>query len=259
MPIAHRATDWIISDVTNVLKSDAMPGADESYRHREEGLSQKAYAISSESSRLSCWNVEGAYSNMSRTIVTEEGCQKSKRLPYTAKFKREVIRCAQKKGNRKATAIFGVDESNVRLLRKHKASISGCDASRRKFTGPKKGWFPETGDAVLALFQETHKTGLFVSYALLCKEAIKKARSLNIPRSRFKANKGCSIRCMRQMGLVLRRRMTICRKLPKYFEQKLLNHQQYITNLQKTGNFLMVQIAMLYYSTLFGNYCECRS
>jgi hypothetical protein len=32
---------------------------------------------------------------------------------YMAKFKREVIRCTEEKGNRKATAIFGVDESNV--------------------------------------------------------------------------------------------------------------------------------------------------
>jgi hypothetical protein len=43
----------------------------------------------------------------------EEGCQKSKRLSYMAKFKREVIWCTEEKGNCKATAIFGVDESNV--------------------------------------------------------------------------------------------------------------------------------------------------
>jgi transposase-like protein len=82
----------------------------------------------------------------------EEGRQKSKRLSYTAKFKREVIRCAQEKGNRKAAAIFGVNESNVRLWRKHNAAISGHEASRRKFTGPKKGRFPEVHDAVFALF-----------------------------------------------------------------------------------------------------------
>ena len=39
-----------------------------------------------------------------------------------AKFKREVIRCAEENGNRKAAAIFGVDESNVRLWRKHNAA-----------------------------------------------------------------------------------------------------------------------------------------
>jgi len=55
-----------------------------------------------------------------------------------AKFEHEVIRCAEK-GNRKAAAIFGVNESNVQLWRKHNAAIGGCEASRRKFSGPKKG------------------------------------------------------------------------------------------------------------------------
>jgi hypothetical protein len=48
----------------------------------------------------------------------EVGRQKS----YTGKFKREVIRCAEEKGNRKAAAIFGVDESKVRLWRKYNAA-----------------------------------------------------------------------------------------------------------------------------------------
>ena len=58
-----------------------------------------------------------ACSNLSCTLVLEEGCQKFKRLSYTANFEREIIRCAEDKGNRKAAAIFGVDESNVRLWR----------------------------------------------------------------------------------------------------------------------------------------------
>jgi len=91
-----------------------------------------------------------------------------------AKFKREVIWCTEDKGNRKAAAIFGVDESNIRLWRKHKAAISGCEVSRKKFTGPKKGRFPEIDDAVLKFFRERRKTGLFVSYDLLRKKAIKR-------------------------------------------------------------------------------------
>jgi hypothetical protein len=124
--------------------------------------------------------MEGAYSNMSCTVVVEEGRQKSKRLSYAVKFKRDVIWCTEGKGNRKAAAIFGVDESNVQLWRKHKAAISGCEASRRKFTGPKKGQFPEIDHAVFTFFQERRKTGLFVSYDLLREGAIK-VRSLNIP------------------------------------------------------------------------------
>jgi hypothetical protein len=114
----------------------------------------------------------------------EEGHQKSKRLSYTANLKHGVIRCAEEKGNRKAAAIFGV-ESNVRLWQKHKAVISGCEASRRKFTGPKKGRFPEIDDAVFMFLQERRKPGLFVSYDLLREEVMKKARSLNILRRRI--------------------------------------------------------------------------
>jgi hypothetical protein len=125
----------------------------------------------------------------------EEGRHKSKRLSYTAKFKCEVIWCAEK-GNRKTAAIFGVDESNVRLWQKHNAAISGCEASQRKFSGPKKGQFPEIDDVVFTFFQERCKTGLFVSYDLLREEAIKKTIPLNIPRSRFKASKGWAIRFM---------------------------------------------------------------
>ena len=69
----------------------------------------------------------------------------------------------------------------IRLWRKHKAAISGCEASQKKFTGPKKGRFLETHDAFFKFFSEKRKTGLFVSYDLLCKEAIKKARFFNIP------------------------------------------------------------------------------
>jgi len=111
----------------------------------------------------------------------EEGRQKSKRPSYMAKFKHEVIRCAEDKGNRKAAAVFGDDESNIQLWRKHKAAISRCEASGKKFTGPKKGQFPKIDDAVFTLFHERRKTGLFVSHDLLRREAIKKVRSLNIP------------------------------------------------------------------------------
>jgi hypothetical protein len=57
--------------------------------------------------------------------------------------------------------------------------------------------FPEIDDAVFTFFQEKRETGLFVSYDLLHKEAIKKARSSNIPGSHFKASKGWAIRFMR--------------------------------------------------------------
>ena len=127
-------------------------------------------------------------------------------------------------------------------------------------SGTKKGRFPEIDDAVFTFFQESCKTGLFVSYDLLHEEVIKKARSLNIPRCRYRASEGWAIRCVHWMGLALQRRTTICQKLPKDFQQKLLNYQRYITNLRKAGNFLMGQMAsadeMAFYLGMPPNYTE---
>jgi hypothetical protein len=62
----------------------------------------------------------------------EEGRQKSKRPSYTAKFKREVVRCTEEKVNHKTIAIFGIDESDIRLWQKHEAAIWTCEASLKK-------------------------------------------------------------------------------------------------------------------------------
>ena len=47
---------------------------------------------------------------------------------------------------------------------------------------------------------------------------------------------------MKRMGLSLRRRTTICQKLPADFEEKLLTFQEYVITLRKEKNFLIKQI-----------------
>jgi hypothetical protein len=117
----------------------------------------------------------------------------------------------------------------LQFLELMKATLDCGGNTRRRSAGvrhregnslvPKKDDFLKL---MMQFFQERCKTGLFVSYDLLHEKAIKKATSLNIPRSRFKASKGWATTFMRRMGLALRRR-TICQKLPKGFEQKLFS------------------------------------
>jgi hypothetical protein len=78
---------------------------------------------------------------MSCTVVTDKGCQKSKRLSYTAKFKREVVRCTEEKGNHRAASIFGIDGNGSRLWRKLKAVISECGANKRNSLDPREDDF----------------------------------------------------------------------------------------------------------------------
>jgi hypothetical protein len=115
-------------------------------------------------------------------------------------------------GNCKAAAVFGVDESNIRPWRKHKAVISGHEASRRKSVDPKKDDFLKLMMQSSRFFKRDARLDYFVIYDLLHVEAIK-ARYLNIPGSCFKISKGRAIRFMRRMGLVFHRRMTIYHKI----------------------------------------------
>jgi hypothetical protein len=65
----------------------------------------------------------------------EEGCQKCKRLSYKAEFKLEVVWCAEKR-NCKATAIFGVEESNVQLWQKFKREVVSCTVEKGNRKAP---------------------------------------------------------------------------------------------------------------------------
>jgi hypothetical protein len=53
----------------------------------------------------------------------DEGCQKSKTLSYIAKFKCEAVQCVEDKENGTGAAVFGPDENNACLWRKHKPAI----------------------------------------------------------------------------------------------------------------------------------------
>jgi hypothetical protein len=109
------ATDWIILNVTNVLKSDDTPGAEESYQYNEAGRSQQACEISSETSlHLGCWNMGGAYSKLSCTIIMEEGRQKSKRFIYS-KF--QMLSYSVRRGE-------GKSHCNIWSLWKQRSSVA---------------------------------------------------------------------------------------------------------------------------------------
>jgi hypothetical protein len=110
---------------------------------------------------------------LSYTVVKKEGCQKSKTLPHTAKFKREVVQCAEEKGNHKAVVIFRVDKSSIQLGQIHEAVISKCDVSQKKFIGSKKQQVSKTDDAVL-MFSSRYMQGWNKLYCIVmaCRVAL---------------------------------------------------------------------------------------
>jgi hypothetical protein len=162
-----------------------------------------------------------------------------KRYTYDAAFKRKVILCTEQIGNRAAGKQFSVNETNVRRWRTMKNDLFTCQRTRKSFSGPKKGMYPELDAAVLSFFKELRGKGLPVTRDVLMLKAKEIARNSNI---QFKASRGWCDKFIRREGLSLRRRTTICQKLPKDYEEKLVQYQRHVINLRHQRQYCLSQM-----------------
>ncbi|KAH7958507.1 hypothetical protein HPB49_002099 [Dermacentor silvarum] len=72
-------------------------------------------------------------------------------------------------------------------------------------------------------------------------EALKLAQEINISRE-FRVSRGWVQRFMARHGFSMRRRTTMCQRLPEAYAEKLLNFQRYVIGLRKQHNYLLSQI-----------------
>ena len=156
-----------------------------------------------------------------------------------ATFKRKVTVYGEKYG--KAGREFNVAESNVRLWKQQKLAIFATNASRKKFTYPRKGRHPDVEVQVLEFVHKRRKTGQPVNSYTIRSKAKQVAKVFNISNQEFKASRGWVDRFMKRAGLSLQRRTTICKKFPVDFEKKkkLQSFQRYVSTLRKENNFSM--------------------
>lgn len=162
-----------------------------------------------------------------------------KRYTYNADFKRKVILCAENNGNRAAAKKFSINEANVRRWRKMRAELFACKTTTKSFSGPKSGKHPEIDSLILDYFQELRNKSFPVTREMIMSKAREIAKNVNIS---FKASRGWCEKFMKREGLTLRRRTTICQKLPNDFEEKLINFQRYVINLRRLHQYPLNQI-----------------
>jgi hypothetical protein len=141
----------------------------------------------------------------------------TKNNSYTASYKSKVIRFAEQFGNRAAEREFGIMESSVRYWRKQKEALRNIKSDSSAFRGPKAGKYPALEYELLNYFEELRNDGIAVTRDMLQFRARELAKSLNISDNEFKASRGWLRRFMKRKGLSLRRRTTLCQKLPRDF------------------------------------------
>lgn len=162
-----------------------------------------------------------------------------KRFTYDAEFKRKVILCAENIGNRAAGKQFSINEVNVRRWRKMKNMLFACKRTKKSFSGPKHGRYPEIDAAVLTYFKELRTKGLPVTREALMLKAREIATHKGL---QFKASRGWCEKFMKRQCLSLRRRTTICQKLPSDYEDKLVQYQRHVIQLRLKKRYHLSQI-----------------
>lgn len=165
----------------------------------------------------------------------------SSRVHYSAKFKRKVIEVALATDNNVATAgQFQVSEANVRRWLKQRNDF--MDSSRKAFRGPKRGRHPEVEPVVADFVKEQRSKRLAVTAEMIQAKAREVARHRGIPHGEFKASRGWVERFMKRAGFSLRRRTSVCQRLPADFEEKLVSFQRYVLKLRQEHGYMLSQI-----------------
>ena len=141
---------------------------------------------------------------------------------YTAGFKLKVVAFAEQHGNRAAERQFSVSEKLVRGWRKIKHELKHTNVSRRAFRGAKCGKYPEIDVEVFNYVEALRNDGFCVTYDMIQCKAREVARNKNIPEELFKGNRGWALRFMRRHNLSIRKRTSICQKLPAGSEDDVL-------------------------------------
>lgn len=163
------------------------------------------------------------------------------RRQFTAGFKRTVIEFAEANGNMAAQRKFGVSEKSVRYWRNQKQKLSACSTRKTSFRG-RRAVHPELEDKVADFVREYRARSLPVTAELIRSKAVELAREAGLSREQFKGSVYWVRRFMRRKGFALRRRTSICQKLPEAYEDKLIDFQRYVIRLRQQHGYMLGQI-----------------
>ncbi|KAL1452370.1 hypothetical protein MTO96_043812 [Rhipicephalus appendiculatus] len=101
---------------------------------------------------------------------------------------------------------------------------------------------PELEDKVADFVRAHRARSLPVTSELIRIKAIELARESGLTREQFKGSIYWVRRFMRRKGFALRRRTSICQKLPEAYEDKLVEFQRYVIRLRQQHGYMLGQI-----------------
>lgn len=132
-----------------------------------------------------------------------------------------------------------MNESNIRRWREMKEKLSTCQKTKKSFSGPKQGKHPEIGAAVFKFVTELRSKGMPVSRKAIMLKAIQLGTDAGI---QLKASRGWCENFMKRHSLYLRRKTTVCQKMPEDFLEKIAEYQCFVKAFHQKNRYVLGQI-----------------
>ena len=112
---------------------------------------------------------------------------------------------------------------------------------RQVFRGAKTGKFLEVDNDVFKYIEELRNNSCCVTFYMIQTKACEIPKNKNLE-NQFKGSRGWAHRFMWRYNLSLRRRTTICQKLPADYNEKIVQFHHYVISERKSRCYLLSQI-----------------
>lgn len=170
--------------------------------------------------------------------------ENTKRQSYTTAEKLKVIQFAEQHGNRSAQRQFGIAESNIRLWRRSKENLEKMPRLQRANRGRKAAW-PRLEQDLMAWITEKRNNGLAILPAMIRLKAMELSKhpQYDIAAGEFKASNHWCQRFMKRNGLSLRQKTTLAQRLPRDYEEKIVQFHQFVIRQRRAHNYPLHLVA----------------
>lgn len=153
----------------------------------------------------------------------------------------KVVAYAEQNGKRAAGRNSDVNDRCVHRWCDQKEELAATNRTRKAFCG-KPCKFPTLENELMKYVPYIRNDGYTLSTEMLRIKALAIACHMNISLMDFKASEGWLRRFMKRQQLGIRRRTTLCQRLPREYDDKVIKFHRFVNALRAEHEYHLDQI-----------------
>ena len=161
-----------------------------------------------------------------------------KKRSFDAAFKLRVLEYAEKTSNREAGRKYKVNEKSVRYWKKKKNDLSSIPTKKRIPGGDRKAKLPDMEEQLATWITDQRAQHLRVTSSGIQKKALQ----LHLGEEEFTTSRGWLEKFFRRYNFSLRRRTTVCQKLPQDYVPKIVTFIIRIRKMREMKQYPLASI-----------------